>query len=287
MSEPPKAPPPTRPQQLDRAALERVLARAAELQTRHGEAPDPQEAFDSLSEDQLLEIGREAGLSPQHLKLALAEERTRVAVASPSSITGADALRSGVATASRTIAIRAGDVLPALDQWMQRKECLAVKRAMPERIVWEPGGGVMNAAKRLISGQGLSLAGAHEVSATVIPVDERSVLVRLDANMIPVRSAATRDGVLLGVLGGVGTAATLAIGTVATIATTVLIPIAIVPALALGSAGWWQARRRFVRAMERAQVALEQILDRLERGELSRPTLLGALAAAANSLPRR
>jgi len=280
--------PPAKRPPLDRAALERVLARAAELQMRQGETPEGSDPFESLSEEQLLEIGREAGLSPQHLKLALAEERTRVAVASPLAGAPSEAMRTGIASATRTIAMRGSDALTALDQWMQRKECLAVKRAMPERIVWEPGGGVLNAARRVFSGQGLSLAGAHEVSATVVPVDERHVLVRLDANMTPVRSAATRDGVVLGVLGVGSGAAAFAIGSVLTVLSAgVLLPVALLPAVTLGSAGWWQARRRFVRAMERAQLALEQVLDRLERGELSRPTLLGALAAAANNLPRR
>ncbi|HYD51701.1 MAG TPA: hypothetical protein VEA99_03700 [Gemmatimonadaceae bacterium] len=284
----PDAPqPPARRPPLDRAALERVLARAAELQLRQGDVPEAGESYENLSEEQLLEIGKEAGLSPQHLQLALAEERTRVAVSTPIAAGGEDALRSGIASASRTIAMRAPEVLAALDQWMQRKECLAVKRSMPERIVWEPGGGVLNAARRMLSGQGLALAGAHEVSATVVPVDERRQLVRLDANMTPVRAAATRDGVALGVVGAGGGAAAFAVGTVAAVSTAILLPLAIVPAVGLGALGWWQARRRFVRTMERAQLALEQILDGLERGELSRPTLLSALAAAANTLPRR
>jgi hypothetical protein len=59
---------------LDRSAMERVLARAAELQAGSGE---PEEA---LSEEQILELGKEVGLSPQHLRQALAEERTRVSV---------------------------------------------------------------------------------------------------------------------------------------------------------------------------------------------------------------
>jgi len=55
---------------LDRAALERVLGRAAELQAGGADAPE------TLTEAQLLEIGREVGLSPEHLRQALAEERT-------------------------------------------------------------------------------------------------------------------------------------------------------------------------------------------------------------------
>ena len=56
---------------LDRASLERVLARAAELQ---GTSGDPVEEF---TEEQLLDLGKEVGLSPQNLRQALAEERTR------------------------------------------------------------------------------------------------------------------------------------------------------------------------------------------------------------------
>jgi len=273
--------PPARRPSLDRAALERVLARAAELQATQGEPAEGADAYEGLTEEQLLEVGKEAGLSPQLLRLAMAEERTRVAIATTSAgESSPDALRTGVATATRTVAMRAADVLPVIDGWMQRKECLSVKRAMSDRIVWEPGGGVLNAARRAIGGQGLALAGAHEVSATVVPVDDRHVLVRLDANLAPLRGAALRDGLAAGTVGGIG--ATIAI-TVAH----VFVPLAIVPAVALAAGGWWGGRRRFARALQRAQVALEQILDRLERGELSRPSLLGALAAAANNLPRR
>jgi hypothetical protein len=272
--------PPAKRPSLDRAALERVLARAAELQATHGEPAEGADAYEGLTEEQLLEVGKEAGLSPQLLRLAMAEERTRVAIASSVGESSPDALRSGVATATRTVAMRAADVLPVIDAWMQRKECLTVKRAMSDRIVWEPGGGVLNAAKRAIGGQGLALAGAHEGSATVVPVDDRHVLVRLDANLAPLRGAAVRDGLAAGTVGGIGAAVAITVAHV-------FVPVAIVPAVALAAGGWWAGRRRFARALERAQVALEQILDRLERGELSRPSLLNALAAAANNLPRR
>jgi len=56
---------------LDRSSLERVLARAAELQSTSGDT------VEEFTEEQLLELGREVGLSPQNLRQALAEERTR------------------------------------------------------------------------------------------------------------------------------------------------------------------------------------------------------------------
>src|SRR5208283_2304861 len=62
---------------LDRAALERVLARAAELQSAAGDDAEPTEG---LTDQQLLDVGREVGLPVTYLRQALAEERTRVRV---------------------------------------------------------------------------------------------------------------------------------------------------------------------------------------------------------------
>ena len=58
-----------------RGALERVLARAAELQGASGDETD---AADNLTDEQVLELGKEVGLSPEHIRQALAEERSRL-----------------------------------------------------------------------------------------------------------------------------------------------------------------------------------------------------------------
>src|SRR3954468_10763717 len=69
----PRPPVPRPPSaKLDRASLERVLARAAELQGVAGDATDAEQ----FTEEQLIELGKEVGLSAQHLRQALAEERT-------------------------------------------------------------------------------------------------------------------------------------------------------------------------------------------------------------------
>src|SRR5689334_797488 len=60
---------------VSRAALERVLARAAELQDASGEETERPE---TLTESQLEELAREVGLAPQHVRQALAEERARI-----------------------------------------------------------------------------------------------------------------------------------------------------------------------------------------------------------------
>lgn len=269
----PLAPLTPAPAPLDRAALERVLARAAELQAESGE---PAEA---LSEQQILELGTEVGLSPQHLRQALAEERTRVGEPAAAAGLLARLLGAAVVSSTRTVRGSAPSTLAQIDDWMQREECLRAKRHFPDRIVWEARQGFFDAVRRglNVGGRGYILSRAHEVSATVVPVDGERVLVRLDADFRSHRSAVAGQGATLVGLGAVSSGAAVLLG--------VIVPVAVVPALVAGAIGYYQARSRHTRTLGRAQLALEQVLDRLERGELPRPSLLGAIAAVA-ALPR-
>ena len=128
---------------LDRTAIERVLARASELQATSKNS-EPGEA---LTETQLIEIGKEAGISSTTLTQALAEERSRIAVPVEqgfiASITG-----PAVASASRTVRGTPAEVLAAVDSWMQREECLRVQRRFPDRITWEPRSGFFGQLQR-------------------------------------------------------------------------------------------------------------------------------------------
>ena len=261
------------PAPLDRAALERVLARAAELQAETGE---PTEA---LSEQQILELGSEVGLSTQHLRQALAEERTRVGASSSASGLLASLLGAAVVSSTRTVRGNAPLVLTQIDDWMQREECLRVKRHFPDRIVWEARQGFFDSVRRglNVGGRGYLLSRAHDVSATVVPIDAERVLVRLDADFGSHRSAVAGQGATLAGVGALSTGAAVLLG--------VMLPVAVVPAVAAGVIGYYQARSRHARTLTRAQLALEQVLDRLERGDLPRPSLLGAIAAVA-TLPR-
>ena len=60
---------PARQVPLDRTTIERVLARAAELQATSGSDEDGES---NLSESQLIEIGKEVGINPTTLTQALA-----------------------------------------------------------------------------------------------------------------------------------------------------------------------------------------------------------------------
>jgi hypothetical protein len=64
--------------------------------------------------------------------------------------------------------------------------------------------------------------------------------------------------------------------------------VAVVPALAAPAAALYIGREVHQRSLERVHLALEQILDRLERGDTQRPSgLLETIATVTGTLPRR
>jgi hypothetical protein len=262
---------------LDRGALERVLARAAELQSGSGE---PEEA---LSEEQLLEIGREVGLSAQHLRQALAEERTRVALPPDEGGLSAKLLGGARVGASRTVPGRPRDVLAAIDEWMQRQECLQVKRQFPDRIVWEARRDLFGTVRRALNvgGRGYALSRAYEVAATAVAVDAARTLVRIDADLASFRSSLARQSTGATVLGAAAGGVLVALH--------FAVAAAAAPVVLVGAGAFYLARGINARTANAAQLALEQLLDGLERGDVTKPqpSILSALAAAAAALPRK
>lgn len=253
---------------LDRTAIDRVLARASELQV----ATAGTDQSGMLTEAELIEIGKEAGISPATLTQALAEERSRIAVPSEegfvASITG-----PAIATASRTVRGKPEEILTAVDSWMQREECLRVQRRFPDRITWEPRSGFLGTVQRNlnISGRGYHLVRANQVAATLIPVDEERVLVRLDADLSESRGARVRVGagaLIAGILGS-GIIAVVGSITVVPEAFMLLGGAAAVPTLA-GAAAGYRIGKGHRDLVMRAQLALEQTLDRLEFGTTRR-----------------
>lgn len=264
---------------LERAALERVLARASELQAGTGDASE------SMTEEQLVELGKEVGLSPEHLRQAIAEEQTRVAVREPEGRTSG-LFGPNTAWAQRVIAGSQTDVLSRIDRYMQSEECLRVRRRYSERITWEARRDLVGNIKRGFGwgGRGYALTRADEVGATVIPVDAGRVLVRLDATFSSARQRSMTGG---GALAGTGV-----VGAGGLVALAASIPGASIPValliggawVALGGAGFAALVRSFRSAVGRGQLALEQALDRLEHGEAPRTggSLLDVLSSAIN-----
>jgi len=257
---------PAAPAPLERAALERVLARAAQLQAAEA---DPGEL--TLTEAQILDVGKEVGIPAQHIRQALAEERSRVEVPVER---GRVAALFGSATvfASRTVRGTPAVLFEKLDDAMQREESLRVKRRFADRIAWEPRGGMATEMRRILNvgGHGYRLARAEEVSATIIAIDAERSIVRLDASLANVRSHRIAGGGAVLAGGGVSSGVLIALG--------VMTAVAVLPVAAGLVAGYFVARSHMPQVAG-AQLALEQMLDRLERGELQRPSLLSAISA--------
>lgn len=257
---------------LDRAGLERVLARATELQSAVGDSPE------ALSEQQLLDLGSEVGIAPEHLRQALAEEQGRGLLPPETGIAAVLAGASSIATA-RVVSGTPASVLAALDSAMQRDEVLVLKRRFPERLTWEAQHGLIGGLRRglALSGRRYHLASATDVSAGVAAVDGTRVHVRLVANFGDVRTRRL-EMASLAALALLLTAAPL-------------FAIDVTPALAIllpvltASVVLTVARRQYQRMLARAQVALEQVLDKLEYGQ-SRPSPARALLDAIAGPPR-
>jgi hypothetical protein len=255
---------------VSRAALERALARAAELQAASGEEAGRQS--ESLTEAQVEDVAKEVGLSPQFIRQALAEERARL---DPIAIGG-----SGIAyqlfghdrvAVQRVVRGKPERLLAALDRGM-KEEGLKVQRQRPDFIIWEPSRGVFESIRRAFGPSDYALTPANEVTATVVPVDDEFTVVRLEATFARMRGEKASNTIISGVFGGAVTGVALVLG--------VMIPVAIVPVIAVPAATYFGSRRSHQHALQRANISLEQALDRLERGDHQRPSLLNLIEAA-------
>ena len=261
---------------LTRAALERVLARAAELQAASGEGDDSS----AMTELQLVELGKEVGLSGELLRQALAEERSRTLLPVESgwlaSLTGVSAV-----TAARTVPGSPGAVLTAIDEWMQRSESLQVKRRFADQLVWEARRDLLSAIRRTLPiwGRGFELIPANDVSAIVAAVGPEKSHARIVADFSVARSQRATTGTAIALVMLLMAAPLIAIGVAPALA---VVPGSLAALLAL-----FVTRRQYRQLVSRAQVALEQALDRLEFADAKPPTAAQVLLDAFVGQPRK
>lgn len=254
---------------LDRRAVERVLARAAELQGIGGGELDS----DIITEDRLLDIAKEAGLTLTTVRQAMAEERTRISTDSDEDsrwlvrVAGPNTV-----TASRTIPGEPEAIIAYLDSYMQRDEFMQVQRRFADRVTWEARNDWVAAIKRGLraGGRSYQLSRARQVAATVVPVDDSRCLVRLDADLAQSRTGVVRAGGAVAATGVVAGGTFVAGATIAHVAMGIALGVAAFP-VAVAGAGAYIILRRHHGFAERMTLALEQVLDRLEYGETRRP----------------
>jgi hypothetical protein len=238
---------------ISREALDRIIQRAAELQT--GE----RDIGEGLSEDELIALGKDVGIPARYLKQALLEERTKVLATPPAvwSLAGPAQL-----AAQRVVPGDRASVERALSLWMEDQELLRVKRRYPDRTTWEPQVGFMASMQRGLKagGRTYALTRATEVVGQVTPLEAGFCHVRLTGDVRNIRRARVGGALALAGVGITGTVVAAAIG--------VLAPIAALPAIALGGAALSALLAGRSAQYERIEVGLEQVLDRLERGEI-------------------
>lgn len=269
---------------IPRAALERVLARATELQTSTTDAPE------GISEERLVEIGREVGIPAEHLRLALAEERSRSPYAELEKGPLLDGLGVVQVSAQRSVPGTPAELLANIDTWMKREEGLDSNRRSPNRLSWSPRNGplsfIYNAMGR--NGRSMELVRTDEVSATVTTIDAARAVVRLDANLSKLRRQQRNMMLGLGVGLNAAVFATISVpalilGGAADAMSTVLPGVGLLAGLqVLAGYGVWRAiRGQYRKTLDRVHQKLEQLLDNAEHGGMvARPTLIGQLRDA-------
>ena len=250
---------------LPRAALERVLLRAAELHAASGDVPE------TMSEADLLSLAKEVGISPLAVKQALAEERMRVTLPEERGL-AASLVGPAFFSGSRVVPGDARAILERIAHVFQRDESLAERRRFPDRIVYGPLGGLAGAAHDVVagfSGRPLALAKTNEVSVSVVQMEPGKAHVRIEATLAPRRVWALRIGTG-GLVGGTAVGAIL-------MALNVWPVVAVGAAVLLGALPAIIARSMYRSAAHGAQLAIEQTLDRLEFGEPKKRGLLDKL----------
>lgn len=238
------------PARLDREALERVIRRATELQAgEHARG-------DGLTPDEVVALGREVGIPPQHLHQALLEERARTtgdAGGPLDRVVGA-----GLLQAQRVIQGDTETIADALVAHLEAEELFCVQRRQPARILFEPQGGFQAAMIRsggFARKRPFLLAKATRIVAGFTQLEPGFVHVLLNADLRRYRGGYVGGAAAAG-SGGVAAAAVL-------LSLGAFVPIALVPlpvSLALG----WGIMRQYPSKLERIQLGLERVLDHLE-----------------------
>lgn len=163
---------------LNRDELERVIRRAAELQSRAGESPE----FE-LDETEVVRIGEEVGLSPRHVRQALADFRAESLLPDlPAETSLAARLWGpGLVRESRVVLGDASVVEAKLERYMRERETLTPIRQRPGHSLWEKSGGLVSSLQRGLdlSGHGHELAKSRNVEVFVEQLEPGHSLVTI------------------------------------------------------------------------------------------------------------
>jgi len=278
MTEPAERPP--APVRLNRAALERIIQRAAELQTQEHDIGE------DLSPDEVLALGRDVGIPARYLQQALLEEQVRTGITPASGLLDR-LIGPGNVTAQRVVRGEQERIEQGLLRWMEDHELVVLQRRQVGRITWEPLTGMQVALRRSAAALGSSkrpfmLSRASQIAGTVTPLEPGYCHVTLTASLSQARG---------GVVGGIAALGTLAVagaGILAVMSPFWLVALAPLPIFAgLG----WTVARQYQPVLARVQLGLERALDYLEQGGVKTgqelpPPRAGLVGLIADELKR-
>ncbi len=257
---------------IGREALERIIQRAAELQASE------RDIGEGLTRDEVVALGKEVGIPAGHLRQALLEEQTR-ALVEPAARGGPLAWLAGPAalTAGRVVPGERATVERALAGWLERNELLQVKRRFTDHTTWEPKAGAFASIQRALGagGKKFALARAAEIAGSAAQLETGFCHAQLRADVRNLRRQRLVGAAVLFAAGALATALAPALG--------VLLPWAALPVVAAASLALVYARGHR-RDSEQVHVGLEQVLDRMERGELRPEAALPGPGAAFGRL---
>jgi hypothetical protein len=239
--------------------LEKVIHRAAELQFSRGET------HDSLDSDEVLRIAEEVGLEGRFVRQALAEVRADALIpARPADNSTASRLwGEAVVVAARVVPGVPGQLQPRLARYLADKESLRCVRDRPGQLVFEPAKDLMSQVQRGFDfgGRGYDLAKARSIGVMIQSLEEGRSLVSVTADL-----ANQRTGHAAGWYGSLGTFGVgSALGAILGGGLPALI---VIPAVAagVGLVGTYGTARTFEAQRRRLELAVQGLLDRLERG---------------------
>ncbi len=243
--------------------LERVVRRAATLQRVQGE-----QESGGLSEDEVIRIGAEVGLSAEYMRRALAEERAdSLAPAPPNESRFLAALGGPAWTQVRRVINGAQpSVQRRIEAQFSEREKLKPIRQRQGVSLWEPSTAFLDklAQDFDFSGNGYHLTKSRTLELRVSEMDAGWSMVSVNADLSKERNNQLMywgvPGVVLGAALGNWIFVDLQLPALASVPLVVLGAVAVLTAAALG------AREMMRRTRETVALRLEGLLDRVDPG---------------------
>ena len=238
--------------------LDLIVRRAAEIQNKRGNT-----ASQLLTEEEVVEIGRQVGLEPAHVRRAMAEVHAEsLAPERPQGNRILDLVAGDARVEVRRVV--AGEptlIQQQVEMLLREREKLSALRRRPARSVWEASAGIMDRLDRFMnfSGKEYALADTRQVELAIAETEPGWSLVTLAADL-----ANKREEALYTAGSCVGVAAILAAAFTAMDAGYgVFLPVVVGLASAAVAIPWlrWSVGKR----RERIAVILEGLIDQVDR----------------------